>query len=120
MWRLDQACRLIRAAFDTPYLVGTAGEGGAYRDVDVRVLMDDEWFATVFGDNRDRWELLCVAIGDYLRVATGLPVDFQFQRLTEANERHGKKKRNPLGMNRVFAGGGDATPWDPSKSKGSL
>lgn len=111
LYHLDRACQLVRAAFgEIPYLVGTAGIGGAerYRDVDVRLMLDDEQFAAVC-PTRERWELLCVAIGAYLRDRTGLPVDFQIQRIREANERF-SGPRNPLGMKRTFAGGGDGTP----------
>ncbi|MHB8573550.1 MAG: hypothetical protein ACYDAY_11465 [Candidatus Dormibacteria bacterium] len=110
---LDDACILISRAFDggPPYLVGSAesGEKGTYRDVDVRLILDDEEFAAVCPTQR-RWELLSLGIGAFLRERTGLPIDFQIQRLTEANAKYGERSRNPLGMSRVFAGGGDATP----------
>ena len=52
------------------------------------------------------------AIGAYLKDRTGLPIDFQIQRTDIANAAH-DGPRNPLGMGRVFAGGGDGTPpWD--------
>jgi hypothetical protein len=116
MYNLDTACQVISRAFrgGPPYLVGTAGVGGAdsYRDVDVRLMLDDEEFAEVC-PTRERWELLCVAISTYLRDRTGLPVDFQLQRIREANERFGDRPRNPVGTGRIFAGGGDATPvWE--------
>jgi len=112
LFRLDRACRMVRLAFDTPYLVGSAGIGGTanWRDVDVRLILDDDEFARVC-PTLQRWELLSLAIGDYLRRETGLPVDFQIQRMTEANEKHGGKPRNPLGMGRFLAGGGDAAPF---------
>jgi hypothetical protein len=106
------ACIPICRAFDgPPYLVGSAGIGGerSPRDVDVRLILDDEVFDRII-ENQNRWALLSLAIGDYLRQRTGLPIDFQIQRQTEANERH-NKPRNPLGMGRDFAAGGDATPW---------
>jgi len=113
LYHLDQACRIINRAFEggPPYLVGTAGVGSAdsYRDVDVRLMLDDEEFARVC-PTRQRWELLCLSIGAYLTARTGLPVDFQIQRTSEANERYGDKPRNPLTGCRVFAGGGDGTP----------
>ncbi len=125
---LDVACRMITAGFDTPpYLVGTAGafaEGDGYRDVDVRLILGDEDFAVVC-PTRERWELLSMAITAYLCDRTGLPVDFQIQRRTEANEKH-DKPRNPLGLTvrgrpmRHFAGGGDATPeWDAAAGPGT-
>jgi hypothetical protein len=112
LYDLDVACSLIRKAFEPPYLVGTAGIGGRrnYRDVDVRLILDDAEFDAIIGTNRERWELLSLAIGDYLRQRTRLPIDFQIQRQTEANEKH-SKPRNPLGMTRTFAGGGDATSF---------
>ena len=113
LYNLDAACRLISRAFDSgpPYLVGTAGSGDAdsYRDVDVRLMLEDDEFAAVC-PTRARWELLCVAISAHLRERTGLPVDFQIQLTSIANEKYGSKRRNPLGMGRIFAGGGDATP----------
>lgn len=113
LYQLDQACQLIREAFKggPPYLVGSAGMGGAdsYRDVDVRLMLDDEEFAAAC-PTRERWELLCLAIGAYLSQRTGLPIDFQVQRAGEALARFGDKPRNPLGLGRIFAGGGDGTP----------
>lgn len=115
MYHLDQACDLIGRAFGGhPYLVGSAGtgnDGGPYRDVDVRLMLDDEEFAAVC-PTRERWELLCLAIGSYLSQRTGLPVDFQIQLTSIANERF-LAGRNPLGMKRIFAGGGDGTPEWP-------
>jgi hypothetical protein len=115
MYNLDAACSVIGKAFsEPPYLVGTAADGaaGRYRDVDVRLILDDDEFAEVC-PTRARWEVLCLAIGAYLGERTGLPIDFQIQRTREANERHGGKVRNPLGMGRIFAGGGDGVPlWD--------
>lgn len=124
LYHLDQACQLVSRAFKggPPYLVGSAGignDGSAYRDVDVRLMLDDEEFAAAC-PTRERWELLCLAIGAYLRDRTGLPIDFQIQRTAEANERY-DGPRNPLGLRhadgrgRVFAGGGDGTPgWRTS------
>jgi hypothetical protein len=128
LYYLDQACQLISRGFgdECPYLVGSAGIGndGAYRDVDVRLMLDDKQFAEAC-PTRERWELLCVAIGAYLRDRTGLPVDFQIQRSREANERYGAKPRNPLGVGgaaaRIFAGGGDATPaWETFNPRAGL
>lgn len=114
---LDKACADIRLAFGhPPYLVGTAGFGeGPFRDVDVRLILGDDEFDAVC-PTRERWELLCQAVGAWLSERTGLPVDFQVQQMTAANENH-PGPRNPLGMGRVFAGGGDGTPakWGAKK-----
>lgn len=120
MFHLDRACELVTRAFGTPpYLVGSAGadnDGSGYRDVDVRLMLPDDEFDQVC-PTQERWELLSLAIGVYLAERTGLPVDFQVQRMTEAAARHGKGIRNPLGLGgragqggRRFAGGGDGTP----------
>lgn len=113
LYNLDRACQVITLAFggQCPYLVGSAGFGdiASYRDVDVRLMLDDDEFAAAC-PTRERWELLCLAIGTYLSERSGLPVDFQIQRTAEANERF-SGPRNPLGTgHRVFAGGGDGTP----------
>ena len=100
MFLLDQACQPLREAFPDygPYLVGTATAKGPYRDVDVRCIMTDESFDD-FADAigmRAVW-FLGLSIGQYLASLTGLPIDFQFQRSTEANARH-DGPRIPLGF----------------------
>lgn len=118
---LDQACIIIKRGLGQPYLVGSAGiGGGAYRDVDVRVMLDDDEFAAIC-PNQLRWEMLCLAISTYLSERTGLPIDFQIQRTAVANEFYNDKPRNPLGMRRPFAGLGDGTdqPWFAQPSSGS-
>lgn len=111
---LDEACKPIRAAFDaTPYAVGTAAEFQctAYGDVDVRLIMFDEQFdklRAAVGLNGVAF--LGFAIGEYLAARTGLPVDFQLQRATEANVKHCGKRRNPLGMRDLGDFKGDAPP----------
>lgn len=115
-YNLNRACEVIDQAFGKPpYLVGTATSGEAFRDVDVRLLLDDADFAATC-PTRERWELLCLAISTWLAERTGLPIDFQIQRIAEANEKHAKGRRNALGMrSSVFAAGGDGTPpWTPA------
>lgn len=108
---LDEACRPIRQAFgDTPYLVGTAGQRGAYRDVDVRLILDDQRYNSLAewaGPNL--LSFLGLAIGEYLAARTGLPIDFQIQRQTEANTKH-SGPRNPLGVRSLANYVGDAAP----------
>lgn len=120
LYNLDAACQLVAKSFGPPYLVGSVNEGTArppWRDVDVRLMLDDAEFDALFGDNLQRWELLSLAIGDYLRQRTGLPIDFQIQRRSEANKRHAGKARNPLGLGRDFAGMGDGTNWKDSNDR---
>lgn len=111
--RLELACvplwDLARSGGGGVYLVGSAGTRPDYRDVDVRMILTDEHFDALFGHSSALWESYCYAVSCWLRADTGLPVDFQVQRQTEANERF-SGSRNPLGMGRRhFAGLGDAT-----------
>lgn len=108
LYNLDHACDLLRRAFDTPYLVGTAARGGAFRDVDVRLMLAEDDYAAAC-PTIERWELLSLAISTWLSERTGLPIDFQIQRTNVANERYPDGPRNPLGMKRRFAGLGDGT-----------
>lgn len=103
------------------YLVGTAQTGGDYRDVDVRTILRDDEFDAVFGARPDLWEAWCFTTCAWLKAATGLPVDYQVQRMTEANEKHHGGGRNPLGSvartrihGRQYAGRGDATRFTPT------
>lgn len=90
-------------SFSGCYLVGSALERPDWRDVDVRLIMQDDLFAEHFPDAEDHWEhdakwlLLTTAISDWLSAKTGLPVDFQFQPMSHANARH-KGPRSALGL----------------------
>jgi len=111
MFHLDEACKPIAEAFDsTPYLVGTAVSRQDYRDVDVRLMLDDETYAhleAVAGSQLVAF--LGLAIGEYLAQRTGMPIDFQIQQMTAANERH-TGSRNPLGLRTLDNFRGDAAP----------
>lgn len=92
-FRLNQACRIVVEAYGVNlYLVGSSLERRDFRDVDLRCILPDAEYDALFpgiGDCgwRDaRWSLLCTAISQYLSSQSGLPVDFQFQRQTQANE----------------------------------
>lgn len=108
---LNDACIPVVEAFgEPPYLVGSATESPDFRDVDLRLILADEDFDHWFRGRVMLWSLVCFAIGRHLADVTGLPIDFQIQRMTEANENHPTSWRNPMGMrSRPLAGGGDAT-----------
>lgn len=120
LYRLDLACQPLAAMCERPgavYLVGSVerGEGG-WRDVDVRMMLNDDEFDRLFGHSSTLWQAFCLAWTGYLRADTGLPIDFQVQRTTEANEKH-NGPRNPLGMGRrKFCGLGDATRFQEAES----
>ena len=85
--------REIEEAFGhLPYLVGSAAVGKTWRDVDVRLMLPDDEFDALFPDHvkpgrcDGKWSLLCAAISELGKLRTGLPIDFQIQRTSEANE----------------------------------
>lgn len=92
------------------YLVGTAQTSTNYRDVDVRTILADDVFDTTFPDG-GMWSTFCFLAADWLSRQTGLPIDYQVQRQSEANAEY-DGPRNPLGTGRGFAGYGDAGPFD--------
>lgn len=103
---LERECQHINAAFGGfgCYLVGSSIERPDWRDVDVRFILEDDAFSRLFPDALPnhwefdpRWLLLTSCISAHLARATGLPIDFQFQPQTHANERH-NKPRHPLGF----------------------
>ena len=109
MFLLDQACKPIVEAFGSPpYLVGSVMERPDYRDVDLRLILLDDEYARV----ADAVPLPFVnrMVTFYLRGATGLPIDFNVQQMTAANEKHGGKIRNPMGLRDLANYHGDGEP----------
>lgn len=111
---LEMACKQVRDAFSEGaqfadiHLVGSAMERPDWRDVDVRMMMDDAAFSRMFPgvdishdaalwEFDPRWTLMVTAISLWMRQQTGLPIDFQFQPMTFANKRH-DKPRYPHGL----------------------
>lgn len=114
-FELHAACHVINRAFGaTCYQVGSSLERPDFRDVDVRLILDDAVFDALFGNVREgaSWELspfwivICTGVTFWLRQQTGLPVDFQIQPMTHANEKH-PGTRQPLGIFPKF----DAPAW---------
>lgn len=115
--RLDLACKPLVEVFGPHvYLVGSVQHrtAGAGSDVDVRLILSDKKYDRLMFDRPAGYAtLLDFAIGAYLRELTGMPIDFQIQRRTEANARHPGKQRNPLGGRRLTNWIGDARPEPP-------
>jgi len=107
-FNLDQACRALVDAFGSNfYLVGSCLTTRDYRDVDVRCILPDEEYDALFGKeilnaaHNARLCMLNVAISTWLVEHSRLPVDFQFQRRTEANAEYPRTAghdRNALGI----------------------
>lgn len=103
---LDQFGDVVQAAFGTHsvYHVGSSmgGDKVSWRDVDVRVLLTDEqWKNLGLLEPKEshydlKWRTLCIVFSHYGRHLTGLPIDFQLQRIDEANEEF-KGGRSHLG-----------------------
>lgn len=87
-----------------PYLVGSAlNEKSGWRDVDVRMILDDAiWEAMDLGPTDQvmqnaKWVSLCLAYSALGKAMTGLPIDFQLQKQTEANAKF-PGNRSALGV----------------------
>jgi len=99
---LNRAVAPIERALDPLgiFLVGSCLARVDYRDVDVRAIMADEAYDRMFSFNAMTdvdafWSLLCEGTSAYLERATGLPIDFQIQRMSDANSKH-EGPRNAL------------------------
>ena len=111
---LEQALKHVHDAFDEDgnfgiYIVGSCLERADWRDVDVRMILSDhafeQLFPRAFSTNATwefdpRWTLMTIAISKWLSAETGLPIDFQIQPQTFANERH-KGPRHAAGLRYV-------------------
>lgn len=96
-YNFNHACRAILAAGFHAYHVGSSIERPDYRDVDLRAILDDAEFDALFV-NRERLDLLNVALSEWLSARAALPIDFQFQRRTKANAEFGGRPRNAMGF----------------------
>lgn len=106
-YNLNQACVIVNKALGEfgCYLVGSSIKRRDFRDVDVRHIMADAAYDRMFGDQNGwtnpLWSLMCTTFSSWLSQQSGLPIDFQIQRMTQANENHPTKTghdRQPLGI----------------------
>src|SRR4051812_13344444 len=98
--RMEEWGRKVDVLFDgaTPYLVGSVHDRPDFRDVDVRVILEDEIFDGQYGERPAKVRWMNRAVSEWGTRETGLPIDFQVQRMTEANDHFGGQYRNPLGL----------------------
>lgn len=116
MYLLDSACHPLMEVFGwSTYLVGTSmqpRDGKPPRDIDVRTIVDDKQFDKLRkAIGAKGIAFLGIAIGQYLASLTDLPIDYQLQRMTEANALH-DGPRNPLGHRNLDSYKGDAQTTD--------
>ncbi len=87
----------------SPHVGSSLEKKDGWRDVDVRVILDDEvWDAMGLGDpanphSNAKWVAYCLALSSFGRDLTGLPIDCQLQRGTEANAEY-SSSRSFLGL----------------------
>jgi hypothetical protein len=80
---------------EVPFLVGSALERPNYRDVDVRLILDDAKYARLRRlVDIDRLGFVVSLWGQRV---TGLPIDFQVQKMKVANTLY-KGRRHALGI----------------------
>ena len=112
MFLLDNACApmLEPDGVMGVYLVGTAMEprgDRAPRDIDVRMILTDKMYDRLLKAlGSEGIAFMGLAYGQYLASLTQLPIDFQVQRMTEANNLH-SGPRNPLGHCNMLSYRGD-------------
>ncbi len=94
---LNEACRIVEEAFNFgvgTYLVGSSLTTRDHRDVDIRTILPDAEYDRLFPEKfgsdwrHPLWSLMCSSIAGYLADRTGLKIDFQIQRMTNANEEY--------------------------------
>jgi hypothetical protein len=113
---LEEWCQKARVLFWRPeggslgiFLVGSALTRCDYRDVDLRVLLSDEMFDREFS-NPVKVRYMNRALSMWGQRETGLPIDFQVQRMTEANEQY-DGRRNAMGIRDWSKIATSGTPW---------
>lgn len=96
---LNIACRPLAAVGYGTFHVGSSLEKPDYRDVDLRCMLPDEEYDRVFVGEPGKLllPLLNVAISEWLQARCGLPIDFQFQRASDANKEF-SGRRNSVGI----------------------
>ena len=85
---------------EPPYLVGSALRGKQWRDVDVRLILEDKEYERLgLGDplypqQNGKWVALVMAFSALGKQMTGLPIDFQIQQMTRANKEYALAEHN--------------------------
>lgn len=89
---------------EVPYHVGSSLDRKDWRDVDVRLILDDDDFDARFGTPRSaevnrKLAAITLAFAALGQAMTGLPIDFQIQRMTDANKLYLGKRSALIELN---------------------
>lgn len=97
---------------EVAYLVGSALTTADYRDVDVRLILnDDDYFSLAsVVDPAD----LNLAVSLWGQQVTGLPIDFQVQHIETANQDH-PGRRHALGLSVSASPAGEQETEEPRR-----
>jgi hypothetical protein len=103
--RVEEWCRKVRRIFAGSgrhvglFLVGSVMTSRDYRDIDLRLMFTDDAFDREWHDPV-ALRYMNAAISTWGQRETGLPIDFQIQRATQANASYpaGDHPRNPMGI----------------------
>lgn len=94
---------IVRDYFDhVPYRVGSSLTSKTWRDIDVRLIVPDDQYTMWFGsiaaraETNPRLAAITLAFSTLGAQMTGLPIDFQIQAQTWANEKYGGEPRTAL------------------------
>lgn len=106
---LNQFGRVVHEAFgEWPFLVGSAAETKQWRDVDVSLILPDEDYERIIGPltephyiNR-RWAAFCTAFSMLGSQMTGLPIDFQIDQRSQANELYKGRRHALIGYSEIL------------------
>lgn len=95
---LEEFGYLVWVAFGAyPYHVGSSVFNKQWRDVDVRLILEDKEYERLgLGDpkyphHNEKWVTLTLAFSALGKSMTGLPIDFQIQQQTDANAIYSQK-----------------------------
>lgn len=94
-FNLNVACKPLATIGYGTFHVGSSLTKPDYHDVDLRCILEDSEYARMFESDENGEALrlfLNTAISEWVAARTGLPIDFQFQQATSANQKfHGPR-----------------------------
>ena len=98
-YNLNIACRPLAMIGYGTFHVGSSLSKPDFHDVDLRCILPDDQYDAIFESDPGEAFLLFLntAISEWVAARSGLPIDFQFQRATQANETFKGLGRNGVG-----------------------